>query len=129
MSLQHVPVMLEQAIKELKIKPGGRYIDCTVGTGGHSSEILRRSSPGGQLLGFDADKSPSGRPFREKLKDPEDEMFGPFNGFLRTMTDKKGDRLKDYPPLKLAIANRSGKTLLTIGPREGSEERTEADAF
>lgn len=51
----HIPVLLEEVIAALQVQPGGRYIDCTVGEGGHASAILERSSPGGQLLGIDAD--------------------------------------------------------------------------
>ena len=51
----HVPVLLEEAMKALAVQPGGRYIDCTLGGGGHAAAILERSSPGGQLLGIDAD--------------------------------------------------------------------------
>lgn len=51
----HVPVLLEEAIEALAVQPGGRYIDCTLGAGGHAVAILERSSPGGQLLGIDAD--------------------------------------------------------------------------
>jgi len=51
----HVPVLLEEAVEALKAQPGGRYVDCTVGAGGHASRILARSQPGGQLLGIDAD--------------------------------------------------------------------------
>ncbi len=51
----HVPVMLEEAMEALAVQPGGRYVDCTVGGGGHALEILEHSSPGGQLLGIDAD--------------------------------------------------------------------------
>jgi len=51
----HIPVLLEETKKALDIQLGGRYIDCTVGTGGHSSAILEAISPGGQLLGLDAD--------------------------------------------------------------------------
>ena len=39
----------------LRVQPGGRYIDGTVGGGGHAAAILEHSSPGGQLLGIDAD--------------------------------------------------------------------------
>lgn len=55
MGKYHTPVMLEETIEALRVQPGGRYIDCTVGEGGHAAAILARSSPGGQLLGLDAD--------------------------------------------------------------------------
>jgi len=51
----HVPVLLNEAIEALAVQPGGRYIDCTLGTGGHAAAILEQSSPGGQVLGIDAD--------------------------------------------------------------------------
>ena len=51
----HIPVLTEETVKALAVQPGGRYIDCTLGGGGHASYILERSSPGGQLLGIDAD--------------------------------------------------------------------------
>jgi 16S rRNA (cytosine1402-N4)-methyltransferase len=51
----HEPVLLEESIKALQIQRGGRYIDCTVNGGGHAAAILEESSPGGQLLGIDAD--------------------------------------------------------------------------
>lgn len=51
----HIPVLLNEVIEALDIQPGGRYIDCTIGGGGHAAAILEHSSPGGQLLGVDAD--------------------------------------------------------------------------
>ena len=51
----HIPVLVEEAIKALNVQPGGRYIDCTLGAGGHATAVLSQSSPGGQLLGIDAD--------------------------------------------------------------------------
>jgi 16S rRNA (cytosine1402-N4)-methyltransferase len=51
----HIPVLAEETIEALAVQPGGRYIDCTLGAGGHALAILERSAPGGQLLGIDAD--------------------------------------------------------------------------
>ena len=52
---RHTPVLLKECIDALEVKPGGRYIDCTVGEGGHAMAILEACSPGGALLGIDAD--------------------------------------------------------------------------
>ena len=54
-ALTHTPVLLEETVRALAVQAGGRYIDCTLGNGGHAAAILRQSSPGGQLLGIDAD--------------------------------------------------------------------------
>ncbi len=54
-SSNHIPVLLNETIEALAVQPGGRYIDGTVGGGGHAAAILEHSSPGGQLLGIDAD--------------------------------------------------------------------------
>jgi 16S rRNA (cytosine1402-N4)-methyltransferase len=54
-STTHIPVLAREVIENLDIQPGGRYIDCTLGGGGHSQAILEYSSPGGQLMGIDAD--------------------------------------------------------------------------
>ena len=54
-TVTHVPVLLNEAIEALAVQPGGRYIDCTLGAGGHAAAILEQSSPGGQVLGIDAD--------------------------------------------------------------------------
>ncbi|MFC1904610.1 16S rRNA (cytosine(1402)-N(4))-methyltransferase RsmH [Chloroflexota bacterium] len=51
----HTPVLLQETIQALAVQPGGRYIDCTLGGGGHATAILEHSVPGGQLLGIDAD--------------------------------------------------------------------------
>ena len=47
--------MLSEVLDALQVIPGGRYIDATLGEGGHARAILRAASPGGQLIGIDAD--------------------------------------------------------------------------
>lgn len=51
----HVPVMLQECIEALDIKPDGIYVDVTFGGGGHSREILKKLGPKGRLIAFDQD--------------------------------------------------------------------------
>jgi 16S rRNA (cytosine1402-N4)-methyltransferase len=51
----HVPVLLEETLQILDPRPGQLVVDCTVGLGGHASELLKRISPGGTLVGLDLD--------------------------------------------------------------------------
>jgi len=51
----HIPVMLREVIDYLDPRPGNIIVDATLGTGGHSIEILKRISPGGRLIGIDRD--------------------------------------------------------------------------
>lgn len=55
MNFSHKPVLLEETIDALNIKPDGIYVDGTAGGGGHSSEILKRLSPNGRLISIDQD--------------------------------------------------------------------------
>lgn len=54
-SFSHFPVMLEECMQGLQPKSGGIYFDGTLGGGGHSYEILKRSSPEGRLIATDLD--------------------------------------------------------------------------
>lgn len=53
----HTPVLYHQVLSTLSPRAGGRYLDGTVGAGGHAEGILQASSPSGELLGLDRDPS------------------------------------------------------------------------
>jgi 16S rRNA (cytosine1402-N4)-methyltransferase len=55
MSNYHTPVMLQECMEALNIKPNGTYVDVTFGGGGHSREIMKRLGADGRLLAFDQD--------------------------------------------------------------------------
>ncbi len=63
---QHIPVMLEPAIEHLNCRPGGIYIDGTVGGGGYTRAILEKSEPDGTVVGLDWDMEAIER-VRERL--------------------------------------------------------------
>ena len=52
---QHVPVLLREAVDALRVRPGARYLDGTLGLGGHAEAILDAGAPDAELLGIDAD--------------------------------------------------------------------------
>lgn len=54
-SSYHVPVLLHETLDALQLKPGGVYVDCTFGGGGHSRGILDKLGPEGKLIAFDQD--------------------------------------------------------------------------
>lgn len=65
-AVYHKPVMLDECLEGLDIKPGGIYVDVTFGGGGHSKAILKKLM-GGQLIAFDQDED--ARREADKIKD------------------------------------------------------------
>lgn len=55
MDFKHIPVLFNESIDALDIKPDGLYADCTAGGGGHSNAILDRLSENGRLVAVDRD--------------------------------------------------------------------------
>ncbi len=70
----HTPVLLNETIEGLKIVPGGVYVDCTFGGGGHSKAILEKLSTKGKLVAFDQDENA-----RENLPADRRVIFVPHN--------------------------------------------------
>lgn len=54
--IYHIPVLLDESINGMNLKPGGTYVDITFGGGGHSKEILRRMDKDSRLFSFDQDE-------------------------------------------------------------------------
>ena len=68
MKFEHIPVMLEECMNGLNIKIDGIYVDGTLGGAGHSSEIIKRLSQDGLLIGIDRDDDAL-KAASEKLKE------------------------------------------------------------
>jgi len=64
--VEHITVLLREAVDLVGPRPGGVYLDGTVGDGGHAEEILKRSAPDGVLIGLDQDADAVARA-RERL--------------------------------------------------------------
>ena len=56
MEFKHTPIMLNEVIDNLMIKPDGIYVDGTMGGAGHSEQIVKRLSDKGLLIGIDRDQ-------------------------------------------------------------------------
>jgi len=97
--MAHVPVMVTEVLRFLEPAPGLNFIDCTLGDGGHSREILEKTAPDGRVLGFDLDPEaiatvknalaaygdrliPVNASYTELATVVERERFGPVSGVL-----------------------------------------------
>lgn len=69
-----MPVLLNEVIEHLAIKPGGVYVDCTFGGGGHSRAILEQLGEQGRLIAFDQDEDA-----KRNLPDDKRVLFVPHN--------------------------------------------------
>lgn len=70
----HIPVLLNEVIENLNIKPDGVYVDCTFGGGGHSKSILEKLNEKGKLIAFDQDEDA-----RRNIPDDDRVLFIPNN--------------------------------------------------
>ena len=52
----HIPVMVNEVVRELDIKPDGIYIDCTLGLAGHSIAISNATNPKPRIIGLEVDE-------------------------------------------------------------------------
>lgn len=65
--MAHIPVLQKEVIEYLDPKPDENFIDCTINGGGHSLQILEKTSPNGKILGIDMDSKVLGN-LKEKIQ-------------------------------------------------------------
>ncbi len=66
----HVPVLVEEVVAALAIRPEGVYVDATFGRGGHARAVLARLAPGGRLIALDRDPAAEAAATQLALADP-----------------------------------------------------------
>lgn len=85
----HVPVLSEEAIEWLAIRPDGVYVDATYGRGGHSARILASLSPAGRLLALDRDPEAARNAAGRFASDARFEFVRtPFSGLAQVMDER-----------------------------------------
>ncbi len=114
MKALHTPVLVEQVLRWLRIRPEGTYIDATVGTGGHALEIARRLTTG-RLIGIDRD-SRALDIARERLRDYERQVILVHANFSRIEEIARGLKL---PPADGVLADLGVSTLQLESPERG----------
>ena len=87
----HQPVLLEEAVDALNIKPNGVYVDVTFGGGGHSKKILTRLNKEGRLIAFDQDPDAKGNVPNDERFTLVDQNFGSLKNWLKLMRIKQVD--------------------------------------
>jgi len=83
MSNYHNPVMLQECIEALDIKPDGIYVDVTFGGGGHSREILKHLGSKGRLIAFDQDADAQQNVIKDDRFEFVDQNFRYLKNFCR----------------------------------------------
>ena len=114
MSALHSPVLVEQVVRWLRIRPEGTYIDATVGTGGHALEIARWLS-NGRLIGIDRD-SRALDIARERLRAYERQVILVHANFSRIEEIARGLKL---PPADGVLADLGVSSLQLDSPERG----------
>lgn len=88
----HYSVMLLPAVEGLSIRPGGLYVDCTAGSGGHSLEIAKRLTAGGHLIAIDQDPAAIAAA-KERLRAYADRVTFVGNNFSELDTILQGEKI------------------------------------
>lgn len=114
----HIPVLLQESIEGLLIKPNGVYVDVTFGGGGHSREILKHLGKDGVLIAFDQDPDAQ----KNKIEDDRFLFVDQNFGFL-----KNNLRLLGYSRVDGILADLGVSSHQFNEPERGFSIRFEAD--
>lgn len=87
---KHIPVLLEEVLEDLNIRPAGVYVDGTFGRGGHSRAVLDVLGPDGRLLAIDRDPQAINEVGRELIEHPAFELIRGEFGDLRQIAMDRG---------------------------------------
>ena len=103
----HRPVLLSETLAQLMVRPGGAYVDATVGEGGHAQAILRESAPSGRVLGIDRDPRSLARAARrlEQFGDRFVSIQGNYAG-MWTLAHEQGVDRADGILMDLGLSSR-----------------------
>ena len=103
--MEHISVLLNESIDMLQIKEDGIYVDCTLGRGGHSSEILKRLTSG-HLYAFDCDQNAidESMPRLKAIGDQFTLIHSPFEN-LKSELAKRGVNFVDGIFMDLGVSS------------------------
>jgi 16S rRNA (cytosine1402-N4)-methyltransferase len=106
-SYGHVPVLADEAVGALRVRPGGIYVDGTFGRGGHSRLLLRALGEGGKLLALDRDPEAvaAGERLARQWNDPRFEIVHARFSQLRELLQARGIEAVDGILLDLGISS------------------------
>ncbi len=114
MNALHTPVLVEQVVRWLRIRPDGTYVDATVGTGGHALAILAHL-PSGRLIGIDRDPRALDIA-RERLRPYERQVILVHSNFSRIEQIVRGLKM---PPADGVLADLGVSSLQLESPERG----------
>ena len=100
---KHIPVLLNETVDALSVKPGGRYVDGTLGRAGHTREIIAR---GGTVLGIDRDEAAiaAGERLKVEFEGRLEVAYGN-HGDLKRIANEKGWQEVDGILLDLGVSS------------------------
>lgn len=102
-TMKHIPVLLNETVDALSVKPGGRYVDGTLGRAGHTREIIAR---GGTVLGIDRDEAAiaAGERLKVEFEGRLEVAYGN-HGDLKRIANEKGWQEVDGILLDLGVSS------------------------